>query len=107
MSHCSVYITTPNTVVALGIARAIVEEQLAACANILGPVTAVYRWDGKMQEEGEVALIAKTTDAQMPALIEKVKAIHPYQIPCIVAWPIVAGHQPYLDWISAEVTPPS
>ncbi len=107
MTHYSVYITAPDNDAALTIARVLVEERLAACANILGPTTSVFWWDGKVSEEGEVALIAKTTQDQLPALIARVKAIHPYQVPCIVAWPIAAGHQSYLDWISAEAKPRS
>lgn len=107
MSHHSVYITAPDRETALVIARTVVGERLAACANILGPVTSVYWWDGKLNEEGEVALIAKTTQDRLAALIARVKAIHPYEVPCVVAWPIAAGHQPYLDWISAEATPRS
>jgi len=101
-SQVSVYITTPDRDTALVIARALVEEKLAACANILGPITSIYRWEGKVHEEGEVALIAKTDAARAEALIARAKALHPYQVPCIVAWPIVAGFEPYLDWISAE-----
>jgi periplasmic divalent cation tolerance protein len=107
MTHHSIYVTAPDRDTALAIARAIVDERLAACANVLGAMTSVYRWDGKVMEEGEVAFIAKTTAAQLPALIARIKALHPYQVPCIVAWPIAAGHQPYLDWISAEVGPAS
>lgn len=107
MSHHSVYITAPDRETALAIARTVVDERLAACANILGPVTSVYWWDGKLNEEGEVALIAKTTQDRLAALIARVKAIHPYEVPCVVAWPIAAGHQPYLDWISVEATPRS
>ncbi len=105
MTHCSVYITAPDHETALKVARIVVTERLAACANVLGLVTSVYRWEGAIHEEGEVALIAKTTTAQFPALAARVKAIHPYQVPCIVAWPIAAGHQPYLDWITAEAAP--
>jgi periplasmic divalent cation tolerance protein len=103
--HCSVYITTPDRDTALAIARALVEERLASCANILGPISSIYRWEGRVQEDGEVALIAKTSDGRVAALIARVKALHPYQVPCIVAWPIAAGYQPYLDWISAETKP--
>ena len=102
--HCSVYITAPDLETALWIARALVEEKLAACANILGPITSVFRWEGRVVEEGEVALIAKTTADHVEALTARVKALHPYEVPCIVAWPIAAGYQPYLDWISAETS---
>src|SRR5262249_35102299 len=99
----SVYITAPNQDVALRIARTLVEERLAACVNILGPVTSVYRWEGKIEQEGEIALIAKTSTERLDELTARVKAVHPYQVPCIVAWPIEAGYGPYLDWISDEM----
>ena len=98
----SVYITAPDRDVALRIARTLVEEKLAACANILGPMTSVYRWEGRVMEEGEVALITKTSGRRLAELMARAKAIHPYQVPCIVAWPIETGHQPYLDWIETE-----
>lgn len=107
MSHYSVYVTAPDRETALAMGRTVVGERLAACANILGPVTSIYWWDGRLNEEGEVALIAKTSDSQLSALIARIKAIHPYQVPCVVAWPIAAGYEPYLDWISAETKPPS
>ena len=107
MNQFSVYMTAPDQDTAVRIARIIVTEQLAACVNILSPITSVYRWEGKVEEDGEVALIAKTTAAQFPALAARVKALHPYQVPCIVAWPIAAGYQPYLDWINAETAIPS
>ena len=107
MTQLSIYMTAPDHDTAVKIARIVITEQLAACVNILGAITSVYRWEGKVQEEDEVALIAKTTAARFPALAARVKALHPYQVPCIVAWPIAAGHQPYLDWISAETAIPS
>jgi periplasmic divalent cation tolerance protein len=105
--HYSIYITTPDRETAHAIARALVEERLAACANVFAPVFSIYRWEGAVHEDGEVALIAKTSADRMAALIERVKALHPYQVPCIVAWPIADGYQPYLDWISAETNPVS
>jgi periplasmic divalent cation tolerance protein len=107
MRHFTVYVTAPNRETARAIARTVVEERLAACANLLGPIESVYWWDGKVQEEGEAAFLLKTSEERLSALIARVKALHPYQVPCIVAWPIAAGHQPYLDWISAETAPSS
>ena len=103
--HYSVYIAAPDRDTALAIARTLVEERLAACANLIGPIASVYRWEGRVHAEGEVALIAKTTEARLAALIARVKALHPYQVPCIVAWPIAAGYAPYLEWISSETQP--
>jgi periplasmic divalent cation tolerance protein len=105
MNHCSIYITTPDRESAVMIARNLVESRLASCANLLGAITSIYWWDGKVHETGEFAFLAKTTDERVQSLIDRVKSIHPYQVPCIVAWPIAAGHQPYLDWISAETMP--
>jgi periplasmic divalent cation tolerance protein len=97
-----VYMTTPNQEEALKLARLLVEERLAACANVLGAVTSVYWWDGKLNEDGEVALIVKTRAALVDALTERVRAVHPYECPCVVALPIDGGNAAFLDWISAE-----
>ena len=103
--HRTVYVTVPDRETALAIARAIVGERLAACANLLGEIQSVFWWDGSVREEGEVALIAKTTEEQAPALIARIRALHPYAVPCVVTWPIAEACQPYLDWISASVQP--
>lgn len=100
-----VYMTAPNREEALKLARLLVEERLAACANVLGAITSVYWWDGKLNEDGEVALIAKTRAALVEALTERVKQVHPYECPCIVALPIDGGNPAFLAWISAEAKP--
>ena len=107
MAQCSIYITVPDAEAAKRIARVLVEERLAACVNILGAITSVYRWEGAIHEEGEVAMIAKTDAGRVASLTGRVKALHPHQVPCIVAWPIEDGYAPYLDWISAETEPSS
>ncbi|HUY68029.1 MAG TPA: divalent-cation tolerance protein CutA [Alphaproteobacteria bacterium] len=98
----SVYITVPAREAAGTIARALVEERLAACVNILPAMHSVYRWQGKVEEADEWALIAKTRAALFAALEKRVKELHPHACPCIAGWPIVAGHRPYLDWIETE-----
>jgi periplasmic divalent cation tolerance protein len=99
---CSVYITCARDDEAEAIARALVDERLAACVNILGPVRSVYRWQGARQESDEIALIAKTRMALFDALAARVKALHSYAVPCITAWPIAAGDGDYLDWLRRE-----
>lgn len=97
-----IYMTAPSRDEALKIARVLVEERLAACANVLGGITSIYWWDGKVNQEGEVALTAKTRVGQVEALIARVRAIHPYDCPCVVAMPIVAGNPAFLEWIGQE-----
>lgn len=99
-----IYMTAPSRDEALKIARVVVEERLAACANVLGEITSVYWWDGKVNQEGEVALLAKTRAGQVEALIARVRAIHPYDCPCIVGLPIMGGNPTFLDWIGQETT---
>jgi periplasmic divalent cation tolerance protein len=98
----SVYIVAADTAEAERIAEALVAERLAACVNILGAVRSVYRWQGAVERADEVAMIAKTTETLFDALNARVRALHSYDTPAIVAWPIVAGDAAYLDWIAAE-----
>ena len=102
MSACFVYITAPDKAAARDIGRALVDARLAACANIFDGMTSVYRWQGRIEESGEAVLIAKTRAELVPALTEKVQALHRYECPCIVALPVVGGSKAFLDWIDAE-----
>lgn len=100
----SVYIVAADSDEANRIADALVGERLAACVNILGSVRSVYRWQGQVERADEVALIAKTTADLFDRLAARVRALHSYETPAIVAWPIVAGDAAYLDWIGAETS---
>ena len=100
----SVYIVAADNDQANRIADALVGERLAACVNILGSVRSVYRWQGQVERADEVALIAKTTTKLFDSLAVRVRALHSYDTPAIVAWPIVAGDAAYLDWIAAETS---
>lgn len=102
MTKRLVYITTASAEEAAEIGRMLVEERLAACANLLGPIASIYWWEGKLQHEEEAALIVKTTEALVERLVERVKQAHSYTCPCIVALPIVGGNQEFLDWIGLE-----
>ena len=97
-----VYVTTPTHAEAETLARAAVEERLAACANILPAMTSLYRWQGKIEEGREAVLILKTRAALFDALTARLKTLHPAECPCIVALPLVAGEAGFLRWIGDE-----
>jgi periplasmic divalent cation tolerance protein len=98
----SVYIVAVDMAEAERIAEALVDERLAACVNILGGVRSVYRWHGAVERPDEIAMIAKTTQGRFEPLAARVRTLHSYDTPAIVAWPIVAGDAAYLDWIAAK-----
>ena len=98
-----IYMTAGSKAEAQEIGNALVESQLAACVNILDNMQSIYRWEGKLQQDSEVVLIAKTIDSLVAQLIEKVKSLHSYDCPCIVSLPISDGYPPFLDWIQSEV----
>ncbi|MEW5729640.1 MAG: divalent-cation tolerance protein CutA [Pseudomonadota bacterium] len=97
-----IYVTAPNRDEALALGRALVEERLAACANLLGPITSVYWWEGLVNQDDEVALILKTRADLVDRLVERARELHSYSCPCVVAVPIAAGNPAFLDWIGAE-----
>jgi periplasmic divalent cation tolerance protein len=99
----SVYVTAATPEEAEKIGLAVVEEKLAACANILPGVRSVYRWEGKVERADECAILFKTTEEKFDALQKKIREIHSYKCPCIVAWPIEKAYKTYLDWIKASV----
>lgn len=101
--HVTVYATAPDEATARRLARALVEEGLAACVN-LHPITSVYRWEGKLEEGAEVVLLAKTRADAADALVRRLVELHPYEVPCAVVLPhLPGGHGPYYDWIDASV----
>jgi len=102
MSVLIVFSTFPNEASAREAAGKLVEEGLAACVSILPGVTSVYRWQGKIEETGEVLLMIKTTDKAYPRLESSLKACHPYELPEIVAVGADAGLPDYLNWVAQE-----
>lgn len=97
-----VYVTVKDEAEAERIAEAVVGERLAACANVLGPVRSIYRWQGAICDECETALVLKTTDGCREPLAERIRELHSYEVPCIVCLPIAGGNPGFLDWIHAE-----
>jgi len=100
-----VLVTGPDAAQAAALARALVEERLAACGNVVPAIRSIYRWEGKVQDESEALLLLKTTRARFPALRERVLAMHPYRVPEVVALPVEAGAEPYLAWVAGETRP--
>ena len=94
-----VYCTCPDSDTALRIAMALVDQQLAACVNVVPGLTSVYRWQGQTETSQEVLLLIKTRQAVYPELEAALLALHPYELPEIIAVPIEAGLPAYLSWI--------
>ncbi|HAJ78997.1 MAG TPA: cation tolerance protein CutA [Fibrobacteres bacterium] len=97
-----IYITTRNSEDARRIGRIIVEQRLAACVNIIDRIGSIYWWEGRIAEESEALITAKTKSSLVNELVEKVKSIHEYSCPCIVALPINSGNEEFLDWVCSE-----
>ena len=97
-----IYMTAPNMNEAKRISRALVEERLAACVNIIDNMTSVYWWKGQMEEAIEVAMLAKTQTSKVEALIARLKGLHPHDAPCALSFEISAGHPDYIEWPKQE-----
>ena len=100
----AVFITTPNKEEASRLADMLVERRLAACVQILPAMESVYRWQGKVERQGEVLLIAKTLNSKFADLEREVLALHSYETPEIVAVPLTALSEPYRQWLNASMT---
>ena len=105
MTACSLYLTAATQAEAETISRTLVEERLAACANVLGPIRSFYWWEGGLQDDREAVLVLKSRDALIEPLVARVKALHSYACPCVVALEIEGGNPEFLRWIGAETRP--
>ena len=94
--------TVPNASVGEAIARGIVEAELAACVNIIPGVRSIYRWQGKVEDDREEQLLIKTRRERFDALCRFIVEQHPYEVPEIIAMPMVMGHAPYLTWLESQ-----
>lgn len=99
-----VLLTAPSLEVGEEIGTQLVEQKLAACANILPDVVSIFSWQGEIQNDSEVMLVIKTRGELFEQLAAAVEALHPYETPEIIALPILAGSQRYLEWIEAETS---
>ena len=103
MDEIVIFITASNEDEAAKISKALVESRLAGCVNIIKNIRSIYSWQGKIEDESEVLMIAKTQKALFDDLSRKVKELHSYTVPEIIAMPIVEGSEDYLKWLK-EVT---
>lgn len=94
--------TTPDLATARAIADALVAERLAACVNLLPGMQSVYRWEGEVQRADEVQLLIKTTRTCLPALQARIVALHPYELPELIAVEAAGGLPAYLDWVASH-----
>lgn len=104
MEYVLLYVTTSSRDEAMAIGRAIVEERLAACANVLPGMSSIYRWQGTVEQADEAVLLLKTRAALADQATRRVVALHSYECPCVVALPLEAGNPSYLQWISEQTS---
>ena len=101
----SIYVTAADAAQAEALAEALLERRLVACANLLPRMRSLYRWQGRLERDDEVAMILKTTADRLDEALRAIDALHPYDVPCAVAWPVEAGLPAYLDWVREETRP--
>jgi periplasmic divalent cation tolerance protein len=99
----TVLVTAPDARSAESMARALVEERLAACVNVIPGLVSVYRWEGEVQRDQEALMILKTTEPRAAALRERVVQLHPYEVPEVLVLNVVDGHATYLRWVAEAV----
>ncbi|MBI4597269.1 MAG: divalent-cation tolerance protein CutA [Candidatus Omnitrophica bacterium] len=97
-----VLVTCPTMAVAKRLAGRLVQRRQAACVNIVPGLTSVFRWQGKIERAPEILLVIKTARKRFAELSKTIRALHPYDVPEIIAWPVTAGHPPYLSWVIAN-----
>ena len=105
MTVVSVYAIFADADEAERIGRTVIDEHLAACINILAPCRSIYRWQGKVEQAEEVPAILKTTSEQSESLIARIAALHSYDVPCLVVWPVDQVLGSYADWVETAVSP--
>jgi periplasmic divalent cation tolerance protein len=97
-----IYSTTDTIDTAKTIARSLVKEKLVACVHIIPKIESIYRWQGKIEEASECVLLVKTSERNVQKTIQKIRSLHPYEVPEIIVFPPVGGLKEYLDYIETE-----
>ncbi len=97
--YCLIYCTCPSAEAGQKITDALIGKRLAACVNLIPGLRSTYRWKGEICRDDEVLLLIKTRSAQFERLKAAILKLHPYELPEVIAVPVMAGHTPYLDWI--------
>ncbi len=97
-----VYVTAASEEEAKKLARKIVEERLAACANVYPRISSFYWWEGKLEEDSEASIIFKTRGERLEALMARIKELHSYSCPCVLSWPVEKGNPDFISWVEKE-----
>lgn len=97
-----ILMTAPDAAAGAQIARALLEERLIACANVVPAIRSLYRWEGRVEDSEESLVVMKSTAGVVDAIAARVRQLHPYDVPEVVATEVVAGLEPYLDWVREE-----
>jgi len=104
---CEVVVTAGDAEALAKLTRTLVEERLAACGQNIASIRSIYRWDGAVQDDPEARVGLHTRTALVPELDERVKALHSYDVPCVIALPVLGGNPAYIDWVLAETREPA
>jgi periplasmic divalent cation tolerance protein len=99
---CEVIITADNADWLADFTRSLVEDRLAACGQNIATIRSIYRWDGGIQDEPEARVALHTRATLVPAIVERADRDHPYQVPCVIALPVIGGNPSYLNWVLDE-----
>jgi periplasmic divalent cation tolerance protein len=102
MEIATIYLTASSSEEAMAITRQLLSERLIACANILSEITSVYRWEGQVHADSEVPVLLKTRTSLVDTVTSRIRELHSYRVPCIVAWRSAGGNEAYFQWVHAE-----
>ena len=103
---CEVVVTAADAGWLTAVTRTLVEERLAACGHVIGGIRSVYRWEGEIHDEPEARVALHTRRSLVPAIVGRAHELHPYDVPCVIALPLVGGNPAYLRWIAEETREP-
>jgi periplasmic divalent cation tolerance protein len=104
---CEVVITAADPDWTAGFTRALVDERLAACGHLMQPIRSIYRWDGAVHDEAEVRVALHTRRSLVPAIVARTQQAHDYDVPCVIAMPLLDGNPEYLAWVLAQTSAPA
>jgi periplasmic divalent cation tolerance protein len=104
---CEVIITAGDADWLAGFTRSLVQDRLAACGQNIAVIRSIYRWDDKVQDESEARVALHTRRSLVPAIVSRTDQVHPYDLPCVIALPVIDGHPAYLNWVLAETAQPN
>jgi periplasmic divalent cation tolerance protein len=103
---CEVVVTAGDADWLAGFTRTLVEERLAACGHTIAAVRSIYRWQGAVHDDAEARVALHTRRSLVPALVERTRQLHPYDVPCVIALPLVGGNPEYLRWVVEQTRAP-